>query len=193
MSRYDWGQAHPGIPRLEKDVDEARRQVIAHPIYANLDNHDAVVTFPDPARPAAGGSSTTSPSRGERRTRLRRRHHQVARMRGHHQHRPRRRPPSGTASSPPSAPWRRTQLPPDCQSRRPVRHAATDLRDWLCGRSREKRSSQASTSRHRHSRKHRNCGIRGATVAVAATPRRHDSSCRDAARCVRSLSRDRSS
>lgn len=45
MSRYDWGQTHPGIERLEKAVDEARVRVVSHPLYANLDDHDAIVTF----------------------------------------------------------------------------------------------------------------------------------------------------
>ncbi|WP_412538417.1 DUF3050 domain-containing protein [Longispora sp. K20-0274] len=45
MSRYDWGQTHPGIERLEKAVDEARSRVVGHPMYRNLDNHDAIVTF----------------------------------------------------------------------------------------------------------------------------------------------------
>jgi hypothetical protein len=45
MSRYDWGQTHPGVTRLEKDVDEARVQVVTHPLYANLDTHAAIVTF----------------------------------------------------------------------------------------------------------------------------------------------------
>lgn len=45
MSRYDWGQTHPGIKRLEEAVSEARTRVITHDLYANLDNHDAIVTF----------------------------------------------------------------------------------------------------------------------------------------------------
>ncbi|MBB4912206.1 DUF3050 domain-containing protein [Actinophytocola algeriensis] len=45
MSRYDWGQTHPGIERLEKAVTEARDRVVRHPLYAGLDTHDAVVTF----------------------------------------------------------------------------------------------------------------------------------------------------
>lgn len=45
MSRYDWGQTHPGIERLEKSVSEARDRVVQHPLYAGLDTHDAVVTF----------------------------------------------------------------------------------------------------------------------------------------------------
>ncbi|OLB80361.1 MAG: heme oxygenase [Actinobacteria bacterium 13_2_20CM_2_71_6] len=45
MSRYDWGQRHPGIDRLEKQIDEARSRVVTHPLYANLDTHEAIVTF----------------------------------------------------------------------------------------------------------------------------------------------------
>jgi hypothetical protein len=45
VSRYDWGQTHPGIVRLEKEVDEARVRVVSHPLYAHLDNHAAIVTF----------------------------------------------------------------------------------------------------------------------------------------------------
>lgn len=45
MSRYDWGKTHPGIERLEQAVSEARDRVVTHPLYANLDNHDAIVTF----------------------------------------------------------------------------------------------------------------------------------------------------
>ena len=45
MSRYDWGKTHPGIERLEKDVTPARERVVKHPLYANLDTHDAIVTF----------------------------------------------------------------------------------------------------------------------------------------------------
>jgi len=45
LSRYDWGQTHPGIERLEKAVTEARERVVQHPLYAGLDTHDAIVTF----------------------------------------------------------------------------------------------------------------------------------------------------
>ena len=45
MSRYDWGQRHPGIDRLEEQISEARDAVIAHPMYAALDNHRAIRTF----------------------------------------------------------------------------------------------------------------------------------------------------
>lgn len=45
MSRYDWGKTHPGIERLEKDVTDARERVVKHALYANLDTHEAIVTF----------------------------------------------------------------------------------------------------------------------------------------------------
>src|ERR1700722_4993074 len=45
MSRYDWGQRHPGIDRLEEQIGEARRAVIEHPMYAALDSIDAIRTF----------------------------------------------------------------------------------------------------------------------------------------------------
>jgi hypothetical protein len=45
MSRYDWGQTHPGIERLEKAVEEARQRVVAHPLYSHLNTHAAIVTF----------------------------------------------------------------------------------------------------------------------------------------------------
>jgi hypothetical protein len=45
MSRYDWGQTHPGIERLEKAVEPARSRVVGHPLYKNLDSLDAVVAF----------------------------------------------------------------------------------------------------------------------------------------------------
>ena len=45
MSRYDWGQTHPGISRLEQAVDDARARVVGHPLYASLDSHPAIVTF----------------------------------------------------------------------------------------------------------------------------------------------------
>jgi hypothetical protein len=45
MSRYDWGQTHPGISRLQAAVEPARTRVVSHPLYANLDTHPAIVTF----------------------------------------------------------------------------------------------------------------------------------------------------
>ncbi|HEY0700349.1 MAG TPA: DUF3050 domain-containing protein [Micromonospora sp.] len=45
MSRYDWGQTHPGIERLEAAVHDARQRVVTHPLYGHLDSHPAIVTF----------------------------------------------------------------------------------------------------------------------------------------------------
>ncbi|MFI7490060.1 DUF3050 domain-containing protein [Micromonospora echinaurantiaca] len=45
MSRYDWGRTHPGIERLEQAVTDRRDVVVKHPLYANLDTHEALVTF----------------------------------------------------------------------------------------------------------------------------------------------------
>jgi hypothetical protein len=45
MSRYDWGQRHPEIDRLEKQITKARRAVIEHPMYAALNSTRAIRTF----------------------------------------------------------------------------------------------------------------------------------------------------
>jgi hypothetical protein len=45
MSRYEWGQTHPGIRRLEAAVAATRASVIGHQMYARLDSHEAIVTF----------------------------------------------------------------------------------------------------------------------------------------------------
>src|SRR5258705_8776811 len=45
MSRYDWGQRHPGIDRLEELIGDARNEVVTHPIYARLDGIGAIQTF----------------------------------------------------------------------------------------------------------------------------------------------------
>jgi hypothetical protein len=45
MSRYNWGQRHPGIERLEAQIGKARRAVIEHPMYAALDSSHAIRTF----------------------------------------------------------------------------------------------------------------------------------------------------
>ncbi len=45
MSRYDWGQTHPGIERLKEAISVERDRVITHPLYSNLDTHEAIVTF----------------------------------------------------------------------------------------------------------------------------------------------------
>lgn len=45
MSRYDWGQRHAGIERLEKAVHEARTRVTSHAMYATLTTPHAINTF----------------------------------------------------------------------------------------------------------------------------------------------------
>jgi hypothetical protein len=45
MARYDWGQRHPAIDRLEEQTSEVRGRVIAHPVYAAVDSHPAIRTF----------------------------------------------------------------------------------------------------------------------------------------------------
>ena len=45
MSRYDWGEANPGIERLQKAVSPARHRVISHPLYRSLDGLQPVTTF----------------------------------------------------------------------------------------------------------------------------------------------------
>jgi hypothetical protein len=45
MSRYDWGQRHPGIDRLEEQISETRRAVVEHPLYGALGGTDAIRTF----------------------------------------------------------------------------------------------------------------------------------------------------
>src|SRR6202044_2071636 len=45
MARYDWGQRHPGIDRLEEQISEVRGRVVTHPGYGALDSHRAIRTF----------------------------------------------------------------------------------------------------------------------------------------------------
>jgi hypothetical protein len=45
LSRYDWGQTHPGIDRLKAAISAERDEVLGHPLYANLDSHEAIVVF----------------------------------------------------------------------------------------------------------------------------------------------------
>jgi hypothetical protein len=45
VSRYDWGETHPGIDRLHAAVAASRDRVVTHPLYASLDSHAAIVTF----------------------------------------------------------------------------------------------------------------------------------------------------
>jgi hypothetical protein len=45
MSRYDWGETHPGIEQLTARIQPARDQVVSHRLYAALDSHPAITTF----------------------------------------------------------------------------------------------------------------------------------------------------
>jgi hypothetical protein len=45
MSRYDWGDNHPGIEQLKARITPARDKVVGHPLYAALNNHHAITTF----------------------------------------------------------------------------------------------------------------------------------------------------
>jgi hypothetical protein len=45
MSRYDWGDTHPGIEKLKADIGPARNRVVGHRLYRALDSHEAIVTF----------------------------------------------------------------------------------------------------------------------------------------------------
>jgi hypothetical protein len=45
MSRYDWGDTHPGIEKLKADITPARERVVGHALYGALNNHAAIVTF----------------------------------------------------------------------------------------------------------------------------------------------------
>ena len=45
MSRYDWGEANPGIERLQKAVGPARHRVVSHPMYRSLNGLQPVTTF----------------------------------------------------------------------------------------------------------------------------------------------------
>ncbi|MEX0173942.1 DUF3050 domain-containing protein [Streptomyces sp. LMG1-1-1.1] len=45
MSRYEWNGTNPAIETLKGAIEPARRKVLSHPIYHQLDSVDAVVTF----------------------------------------------------------------------------------------------------------------------------------------------------
>jgi Protein of unknown function (DUF3050) len=45
MSRYDWGDTHPGIEKLKAEITPTRDRVVSHPLYAALDTHAAITTF----------------------------------------------------------------------------------------------------------------------------------------------------
>lgn len=45
MSRYDWGKRDPAIEKLRATFDNARRQVLEHPIYGRLRTLEDIHTF----------------------------------------------------------------------------------------------------------------------------------------------------
>src|SRR5437762_1749563 len=45
MSRYDWGETHPGIEKLKAEIRPARERVVGHPLYGALRSHAAIATF----------------------------------------------------------------------------------------------------------------------------------------------------
>ena len=45
MSRYDWGDTHPGIEKLKAAITPARDRVVGHPLYAALATPAAITTF----------------------------------------------------------------------------------------------------------------------------------------------------
>jgi hypothetical protein len=45
MSRYDWGQEHPGIEKLRAASAPAREAVLRHPLYARLNTHEDLIVF----------------------------------------------------------------------------------------------------------------------------------------------------
>jgi hypothetical protein len=45
MSRYEWGQTHPGIEKIRAAVTPARAAVTDHPIYRRMRDIDEVITF----------------------------------------------------------------------------------------------------------------------------------------------------
>src|SRR5579859_1220403 len=45
MSRYDWGESHPQIERLNKEIEPIRSKVISHQIYRSLGTLNAIRTF----------------------------------------------------------------------------------------------------------------------------------------------------
>lgn len=44
-TRYDWGQRHPGIDRLEAQIAESRNAVVGHALYGRLRDREAIRTF----------------------------------------------------------------------------------------------------------------------------------------------------
>jgi Protein of unknown function (DUF3050) len=44
-SRYQWNRSHPGLAGLQQAIEPVRRQVVAHPIYGELNSIERVQTF----------------------------------------------------------------------------------------------------------------------------------------------------
>ena len=45
MSRYEWGDTHPGIDKLKGDIRSTRDRVIGHPLYSALHDNRAINIF----------------------------------------------------------------------------------------------------------------------------------------------------
>ena len=45
MARYDWGETHPAVEKLQQAIEPIRREVVGHPLYHELKTKDAVVSF----------------------------------------------------------------------------------------------------------------------------------------------------
>jgi Protein of unknown function (DUF3050) len=45
MPRYEWGTTHPAIEKLKDAVEPARRKVLSHPLYHQLNTRKAVTVF----------------------------------------------------------------------------------------------------------------------------------------------------
>ena len=45
MSRYDWGESHPQIERLNREIEPVRSKVVSHQIYQSLGTIGAIRTF----------------------------------------------------------------------------------------------------------------------------------------------------
>ncbi|MDQ1048054.1 hypothetical protein QFZ76_006290 [Streptomyces sp. V4I2] len=45
MSRYDWNMHHEGIDRARADIEPARKEVTAHPLYQRISSRERMATF----------------------------------------------------------------------------------------------------------------------------------------------------
>ncbi|QQM45985.1 DUF3050 domain-containing protein [Streptomyces liliifuscus] len=45
MSRYDWSMTHEGIDRVRAEIEPARKEVTAHPIYQRISTREDMATF----------------------------------------------------------------------------------------------------------------------------------------------------